>query len=163
MADAPRTLREFMEQAARRHGDGKRPASGRQLGEIAHRHGWDIDRTTINHLLAGTYNSRPGRRTLDAIANLAGVTPRQVHEAAGRSYPETRFAEQLPPDVDELSPVQRRAVISVIRAMVNPEGKTQAARDGADDSVRRKRRAVRKSAITQAEDVEQDEDTHRAQ
>lgn len=120
MTRTPPTLRELMESAARRHGNERRPASGRRLGEIAKTHGWDIDRTTINHLLGGTYNSRPGRRTLVAVAHLAGVPEHVAWEAAGRSFPETPFSEQLPPDVDDLTLPQRKAVIGVIRAMLEP-------------------------------------------
>lgn len=158
MTDRPKTLREIMEAAARRHGDGVKPATGRRLGEIADAHGWPITHTTINHLLGGTYTSRPSRRTLDAVANLAGIDPRRVYEIAGRKY-QAPFAEQLPPDVDELTPDQRKAVIAVIRAMLVAQERAEAElrpaalRRAAADServpesvIQRKRREARENS-----------------
>ena len=109
------TLTDLMKLAAKRH-----DASGRRLAELAVANGLDITYTTINHILAGTYRSRPGPRTLAAIAFLAGVEPARVYRAAGIPQPGRPFAEELPPGADYLTPRQRAAVIEVIRAMIEP-------------------------------------------
>lgn len=109
------TLTDLMKLAAQRH-----DASGRRLAEIAAGNGMDITYTTINHILSGTYRSRPGTKTLAAVAYLAGVELDRVYSAAGVESPGRPFAEDLPPGADYLTGRQRAAVIEVIRAMLEP-------------------------------------------
>ncbi|WP_157181573.1 hypothetical protein [Actinopolymorpha alba] len=111
------TLTDLLRLASQRH-----DASGRRLGDIAASNGWDITHTTINHILAGRYRSRPGPRTLEAIANLANVSLERVYAAADVPLPARRLADELPREADLLTPRQRTAVIEVIRAMVDAHG-----------------------------------------
>ncbi|MCL1900070.1 MAG: hypothetical protein FWG11_06120 [Promicromonosporaceae bacterium] len=77
--------------------------------------------TTLNHIGAGTYKSRPSAETVRAVAYLAGVSDDEAFTAAGLPIPGPPFADELPPDADELSPRSRKAVIEVIRAMLAAE------------------------------------------
>lgn len=110
-ADQPTTLRDVARAALDAHVG----VSGRALERLAREHGLSISYTTINHLAAGTYKSRPSAKTLDALAALSGFTPAQVYAAAQLPLPQASFAEQLPPDVDLLTPPQRDSVLSIIR------------------------------------------------
>lgn len=92
--------------------------SGRELDRLAKAKGLKIVYTTINALAAGTYKSRPSAATLDALAALAGMPREVVYEAARLPAPGPAFADELPPDVDQLRPHQRRAVIEVIRSFL---------------------------------------------
>lgn len=95
--------------------------SGRRLADHAAAHGHPIDRTQVNAILAGTYKSRPSARTVRAVAFLAGVEEEQAFAAAGLPLPGPDFAQELPPDADRLTPTQRKAVITVIRAFLEDE------------------------------------------
>ena len=112
MADT--TLKDLLVQARVRHGN----ISGRALAELADEHGYHIDRTAVNTILAGTYRSRPTRGLVQAIAWLAGVDEEIALNAASLPIPGPPFADELPPDVDLLNPTQRHAVITMIRAFL---------------------------------------------
>ena len=101
--------------------------SGRELERVARKQGLTISYTTINGMAAGTYKSRPTRKTLDALAALAGYSREAVYAAAELPLPGPPFADELPPDVDRMQPHQRRAVIEVIRAFL-ADGEPQGAR-----------------------------------
>lgn len=109
------TLTDLLRIAVQRH-----DASGRRLADLASQRGLDITHTTINHILSGRYRSRPGQKTLDAIAALADVSRDRVYAAAGIPLPGPPFTDELPPGVDYLTGRQRAAVIEVIRAMLEP-------------------------------------------
>lgn len=109
------TLRDLIDRALERH----QVKHVSNLEVIAKRGGHEIVATTINGIRSGAYNSRPKRKTLEALAFLAGVVPEVAYEAADLPVPGPPFAEQLPEGVDLLSPREREAAIGVLRAMVD--------------------------------------------
>lgn len=114
MHNRPKTLKDVAQAASDNNGG----AGGRQLGRIAEKAGLTIAYTTIDKILAGTYTSRPGKKTLEALAQLSGLPLAVVYEAAQMELPQARLADQLPPDVDSLTPEQRRIVIDLARLFV---------------------------------------------
>lgn len=114
MHKRPMTLKDVAQAASDNNGG----AGGRQLGRIAEKAGLTIAYTTIDKILAGTYTSRPGKKTLEALAQLSGLPLTVVYEAAQMELPQARLADQLPPDVDSLTAEQRRIVIDLARLFV---------------------------------------------
>lgn len=88
------------------------------LERIARTAGHKINRTTINSLKNGTYNRRPGRAVLEALAYLAGVSYATALKAAGLGEVEVPFASRLPADVDILTPREQEALLALLRAMI---------------------------------------------
>jgi hypothetical protein len=109
--DDPQTLKDVAQAAL----DNNRGMSGRSLDVEAKRRGLSIVYTTINHMVAGTYKSTPGRKTLEALAELSGYSVEQVYRAAKVPMPMRPLAEDLPPDSDLLTGPQRRVVIDTVR------------------------------------------------
>lgn len=126
----PVAMRELLQQAQDRHGG----ASGRQLAETARAAGYSIDRTQINHILAGAYKSELKPKTLDAIAYLSGWKKADVYALAFVPMPGTPFAAEIPEDADVLSPAQRRVVQAVIRQFIADQ--RAAARPSPETSIR---------------------------
>lgn len=114
MHSTPMTLTEIAQAASDNNGG----ARGRQLGRIAERKGLTLSYTTVDKILAGTYTSRPSRKTLEALAQLSGVPVAKVYEAAQEVPPQARLADQLPPDVDSLTPEQRKVIIDIARVFL---------------------------------------------
>ncbi|MDQ0756125.1 hypothetical protein [Arthrobacter sp. B3I4] len=114
MDSTPKTLKEIAQAASDNNGG----ARGRQLGRIAERKGLTLSYTTVDKIIAGTYTSRPSRKTLEALSRLSGVPVAQVYEAANEVPPQARLADQLPPDVDTLSPEQRKVIIDIARVFL---------------------------------------------
>jgi transcriptional regulator with XRE-family HTH domain len=114
MHSTPHTLQEIAQAASDNNGG----ARGRQLGRVAERKGLTLSYTTVDKILAGTYTSRPSRKTLEALAQLSGVPVAQVYEAADQDLPQARLADQLPPDVDSLTPEQRKVIIDIARVFL---------------------------------------------
>lgn len=114
MDSTPKTLQEIAQAASDNNGG----ARGRQLGRVAERKGLTLSYTTVDKILAGTYTSRPSRKTLEALSRLSGVPVAQVYEAANEVPPQARLADQLPPDVDTLSPEQRKVIIDIARVFL---------------------------------------------
>lgn len=108
------TLRDIAQIAHDRHG-----VRGRGIERIADKAGHVMSRSTFDRMLKGEYPSRSMPQTLEALAYLAGVPVERVYEAADRRYDAKKFAEQLPPDIDQLTEDQRNAVITVARAFLN--------------------------------------------
>jgi hypothetical protein len=88
------------------------------MERIADQAGKSMSQTTFDRMLSGKYRSRPKEQTLDALAYLAGVPVKRAYDAAGRKYTSSKFADQLPPDVDELDEDQREALIFAARAFL---------------------------------------------
>lgn len=109
--DEPQTLKDVAQAAL----DNNRGMSGRQLDAEAKRRKLKIVYTTINHMAAGTYKSKPGRETLVALAELSGYTLEQVYRAARLPMPLKPFRDDLPEDADHLTGTQRRVVLDAIR------------------------------------------------
>ncbi|WP_163275365.1 hypothetical protein [Cellulomonas iranensis] len=109
----------------------ERDASGRELARLAESRGFKITFTTLNAIAAGTYKSRPSDETVRAIAWLAGVSNEVAFRAAGLRVPGPPFADELPPGVDNLSPEARKAVIGILRVLVQQEEVIGDARDAA--------------------------------
>lgn len=127
--DEPQTLRDVAKAALAKSGVG-----GRALDRLAKQKGLTIAYTTINHMAAGTYKSRPGRPTLEALAALSGYTLEQVYRAARAPMPLKPLRDDLPDDADLLDGPQRRVVIDAIRlfAQQNRELATLRAVTGED-------------------------------
>lgn len=133
-----RTLKDLLE-----HAKVIREArSGRHLAEIAVEHGYSIDRTLVAQILNGKYKYRPGRPLLEAIAWLAQVDVEVAYEAAHIPLPGPPFVDELPPDVDTLSPSQRQAVVEVVRSFLKTNAE-HAEKVAAADPALVKRRAER--------------------
>ena len=95
--------------------------SGRALAARAEADGYDLTHTQINYLLKGTYKHTPGRKTLEAIAHLAGVPVADAYRAAGQPVPGPRFADEIPDAADVLTSAQRAVVLGLIREFVAVE------------------------------------------
>jgi hypothetical protein len=95
--------------------------SVRQLSAFAQRHDQPITYTTLNHIRSGTYKSVPSAKTLRAIAWLAGVDEAVAFTAAGQPVPGPPLADDLPPGADNLSAKSRKAVIEMVRVLVDLE------------------------------------------
>lgn len=91
------------------------------LERIARQAGHKINRTTITQLRTGTYNRRPGRAVLEALAYLANVNYQTVLKLAGLGGKLAPFASQIPPDADLLTPRQREVLLSLIRVMIDTQ------------------------------------------
>lgn len=115
--DGPQSLREVAQAAL----DNNRGVSGRQLGELAKKKGLKIVYTTINHIAAGTYTSRPSKDTLHALAVLSGFSLDEVYAAAKMPAPMAPLRDDLPPDADLLQGPQRRLVIETIRLLAQQD------------------------------------------
>lgn len=107
-----------LRQIAQMASDNNGGAKGRELDRIAKSKGLTLSYTTVNKIIAGTYTSRPGQKTVEALAALAGVPLDQAYNAAGIQPPQASFAEQLPPEADTLTPEQRRVVIDLTRVFI---------------------------------------------
>lgn len=99
----------------------ERGASGRRLAELAQKHGFRAAGTTLNAIIAGTYKSTPSDDTVRAIAWLAGVTEGEAFAAAGLRVPGPPLSDELPPGVDLLQPKARKAVVELLRVLVEQE------------------------------------------
>lgn len=108
------SLRDIAQLAQQRH-DG---AGGRAMQRLADRAGLVMSPTTFDRIAAGIYRSKPQEKTLQALAYLAGISEQRVYKAAGRPYVAAKFADQLPPDIDQLNEDQREALIYVARAFL---------------------------------------------
>ncbi|MCR6706577.1 MAG: hypothetical protein NVV66_18440 [Cellulomonas sp.] len=110
-------LRGLLDRALTLHGQ----RSGRALADLAQRNGHEISHATINLIRSGAYKSRPSSETVRAIAWLAQVNDEVAFRAAGLRVPGRPFADELPEGVDGLSPEARRAVIALLRVLVQQE------------------------------------------
>lgn len=96
----------------------RRKMTGHRLASLAQKQGFKLTHTTINGIRSGSYKYRPSDDTLRAIAWLAGVDESVAFAAAGRPAPGRPFAEDLPPGVDQLGPRERKAAVTMLRALV---------------------------------------------
>ncbi|MGW4125071.1 hypothetical protein [Nocardia sp. NPDC004711] len=110
------TLQDLLRMAAADRG-----MSGRALGELASTHGWRLSHATVNQIASGRYKSRPSDQTIRAIAWLADVPDRVAYEAADLPVPNAAFRDELPDNVDSLSPKRRRIVLDLIRNLLETE------------------------------------------
>jgi hypothetical protein len=112
----PQTLAQVVELAFVRTG----ASSSRAMQEYAQRHDFELTHSTINLIRKGTYPSRPKDKTLQALSFLAGVPLNTVRSLA-QLPPKTLhpFAAQLPPDIDELEPRPRAALLEMARLMLD--------------------------------------------
>ncbi|WP_417220567.1 hypothetical protein [Arthrobacter sp.] len=109
-------MSELINMAFHRH-----DTSARQLGFLARREGFRIVATTINQIRNGSYKSTPSAETIRAIAWLAGVSDEVAFTAAGQPVPGPPLADELPPGTDNLSPKSRKAVIEMLRVLIDLE------------------------------------------
>lgn len=114
--EQPGTLTDVVRLAYTRTG----ASSSRRLEAYARRHGHTLTHTTINQISAGTYASRPGEKTLRALAFLSGVPYNDVRVVAGLPPKVGRsLADQLPPDVDELEARPRAVLVDMARVLLD--------------------------------------------
>jgi len=109
------TLRDLIDVATKRH----HARGSTDLERAARQSGFKINRTTINLIRGGTYNSRPGRPVLEAIAWLAGVTLDTVYMAAEVPVPGPPFAKELPGEIDQLTREERDVILHLVRVFLN--------------------------------------------
>lgn len=115
----------------------------RQLAFKAHEAGFKVTYTTLHQIRSGKYKSIPGEQTLRAIAYLAGVEETVAFTAAGQPVPGPPLADELPPGADNLSPKSRKAVVDMVRVLVDLEaGNNEQRTSGPDDATPRTLRAV---------------------
>lgn len=120
-------LKSLVEMAVARH-----DKSVRQLAHMAQEAGHKVTYTTLNHIRGGTYKSTPGEPTLKAIAYLAGVEDSVAFTAAGQPVPGPPLADELPPGADNLSPKSRKAVVEMVRVLVDLEAGNNAERSSSE-------------------------------
>ena len=120
-------LKGLMEMAVERH-----DKSVRQLAFMAQDAGHKATYTTLNHIRSGTYKYTPGEATIKAIAYLAGVEDSVAFTAAGQPVPGPPLADELPPGADNLSPKSRKAVVEMVRVLVDLEAGNNAERTSAE-------------------------------
>ncbi|WP_284291130.1 hypothetical protein [Luteimicrobium album] len=130
MTKNPLTLRDVALRASERAGG----LQGRALDREAKRRGLTLSYTTVDKIIAGTYTSRPTRRTLEALAELSGVPLVEVLLAAREPLPVQPLAELLPPDADLLSADQRRVVVDIVRQFARSNRELDEARRDAESS-----------------------------
>lgn len=106
----------------------KRKTSVRQLGFLAQEAGFKIVGTTLGHIRGGRYKSTPSDDTIRAIAWLSGVEDSVAFAAAGQPVPGPPLADELPPGADHLSPKSRKAVVEMVRVLVDLEAGNNAER-----------------------------------
>lgn len=99
----------------------KHKTSVRQMSFTAQKNGYRVTATTLNQIRNGSYKSKPSKETLAAIAWLAGVDETLVFAAAGQPVPGPPLADELPPGADLLSPKSRKAVVEMVRVLVDLE------------------------------------------
>lgn len=116
-------LKSLVEMAVARH-----DKSVRQLAYLAQEAGHKVTYTTLNHIRSGTYKSTPGEPTLRAIAYLADVEDSVAFTAAGQPVPGPPLADELPPGADNLSPKSRKAIVEMVRVLVDLETGSNAQR-----------------------------------
>ena len=131
------TLKGLIEMAIERH-----QTSARQLAFKAQEAGFKIVYTTINQIRNGIYKSKPSEVTLKAIAYLAGVEESVAFAAAGQPVPGPPLADELPPGADNLSPKSRKAVVEMVRVLVDLESSTNAQRTPEPNDTSPRLRAV---------------------
>lgn len=113
-----RNLRDLLEAAVVRH-----DASVRRLTRMAQDEGYKVNHTTLGQLRSGSYKyDAPSEETIRAIAWLAGVPVEVAFTAAGQPVPGPPLGEELPPGSDFLSPKSRKAVLDMVRVLVDLEG-----------------------------------------
>ncbi|MDR4533243.1 hypothetical protein [Glutamicibacter sp. PS] len=115
------SLKGLVEIAVERH-----DTSVRQLAAKAHDAGFKVTYTTLHQIRSGKYKSAPGEQTVRAIAYLAGVEESVAFAAAGQPVPGPPLADELPPGADNLSPKSRKAVVDMVRVLVDLEAQTNA-------------------------------------
>lgn len=111
------TLRDLIDKAKAKHDT----QSLRALARVGQAAGGELSHNTMASIYNGTYKARPGRRVLEEIAYLAGVSYETAHEAAGLGKPRRPFSRQLPERVDELTPRHREVALVVIRALLDAQ------------------------------------------
>lgn len=126
----------------------KRKTSVRQLGFLAQEAGFKIVGTTLGHIRGGRYKSTPSDDTIRAIAWLSGVEDSVAFVAAGQPVPGPPLADELPPGADHLSPKSRKAVVEMVRVLVDLEAGHNAERTTTQDNSTRTLRAVAPTSDT---------------
>lgn len=124
--DEPLTLQDVARNVLERH-----DVSGRQLQNLAQARGLTITYTTINHMAAGTYASKPKMETLDALAALSDYSVEQVYAAARQPAPKVLLRDRLPRSADTLSSHQIEAILTLVRLFVRQNEEYEAAMENA--------------------------------
>lgn len=121
----------------------KHKTSVRQMSFVAQKNGYRVTATTLNQIRNGSYKSKPSQETLAAIAWLAGVDETLAFAAAGQPVPGPPLADELPPGADNLSPKSRKAVVEMVRVLVDLEtGNNEQRTSDPEDKTPRTPRAV---------------------
>lgn len=119
MSEPPHALRDLVLLAQQRHADIRgRPASLRALERAAREAGYEVGNSTLSRISTGTYPSDLGEDLLRALSHLSGVPYREVHRIAGRGNVRPPFADQLPRNVDLLTPREREVLVRLMSVML---------------------------------------------
>lgn len=80
--------------------------------------GLQFNPTIASRILRGIHPGQLSNGTIRAIAYLAGVGDEEAFTAAGRKAPGLPFQEELPPGIDDLTPADRKAALSILRQLI---------------------------------------------
>lgn len=125
----PMSLAEIIDRAMVR----QQVTSINALAKVARRAGYGVTNPTLSQMRAGTYQWKPTKQTLEALAHLSGQPLRVVYAAAELAAPpDVSLSDQVDAidDADNLNPRQREVVKSVIRAFVDANKAVDDARAG---------------------------------
>jgi hypothetical protein len=112
------SLRELIDQAKIKHDT----ESLRELSRIGRLSGGTLSHGTLAAISKGTYKvPRPTDKTIQELADLAGVSFETAFAAAGLGTPPPKFADQIPDRFNELWPEHRDVVLIVARALLNAQ------------------------------------------
>jgi len=126
----------------------KHKTSVRQMSFVAQKNGYRVTATTLNQIRNGSYKSKPSKETLVSIAWLAGVDEALVFAAAGQPVPGPPLADELPPGADLLSPKSRKAVVDMVRVLVDLEAGSNAEQTSTEQESPHQLRAVAPTSDT---------------
>ncbi|WP_166741785.1 helix-turn-helix domain-containing protein [Cumulibacter soli] len=94
----------------------ERQLTVRQIADIG---GDGVDKSTISRYLRGQHPASPRDDVLQTFSKALGVPVQELRELAGRPGGEAA-PYKPPPEVNQLTAVQRRALDGIIRAMAQP-------------------------------------------
>lgn len=107
--------------------------SSRRLAEYSKRYGHSLAPSTLNDMQNGEYSRKPLNPTIRALSFLSGVPENDVREAFGLPAKVGRpLADQLPPDVDELGPRPRAALVEMARVLLDLQRQADEGRGGGE-------------------------------
>lgn len=114
------TLQALVTRRAAELGGREGARNPRQLEEAAAKAGYKVSRETFRRMANGTYSGRTDHATVLGLVAALEVSIEVVEQAVGA--PKSYGTFDLTPDANRLTPVQRKAVMAVVQAMLKPDG-----------------------------------------